>query len=275
MVLKYENFPNLPTAKDLPCSDDTPVDNELQDLIPHLLKTILALIWSERMDWFFGIDMGIYYHPQEPAIVPDGFLSIGVPRMVDENLRLSYLLWREERVPILVLEVVSKTRRGEYTQKKVDYAEMGILYYVIYNPLRRRKPRLEVYQLTDGEYKLLPGEPVWLSEIGLGIGKARGINQGMEREWLYWYDGQGNRYSTPEERIEERWLEGQRQGQREGQREGKLTLILRLLALKLGIVPLVIETKIKQLNPNQLDDLALARLQFSQIEDLNQWLESH
>jgi Uma2 family endonuclease len=264
MVLKYENFPNLPTAKDLPCSDDTPVDNELQDLIPHLLKTILALIWSERMDWFFGIDMGIYYHPQEPAIVPDGFLSIGVPRMIDENLRLSYLLWREERVPILVLEVVSQTRRGEYTQKKVDYAEMGILYYVIYNPLRRRKPRLEVYQLTDGEYKLLPGEPVWLSEIGLGIGKARGINQGMEREWLYWYDGQGNRYSTPEERIEERWLEGRI--------EGKLTLILRLIALKLGNVPPLTETKIKQLNPNQLDDLALALLQFSQIEDLNQWL---
>jgi len=38
MVLKYENFPNLPTAKDLPCSDDTPVDSELQDLIPHLLN---------------------------------------------------------------------------------------------------------------------------------------------------------------------------------------------------------------------------------------------
>ena len=96
---------------------------------------------------------------------------------------------------------------------------------------------------------------------------ARGINQGMEREWLYWYDGQGNRYSTPEERIEERWLEGRI--------EGKLTLILRLIALKLGSVPLVMETKIKQLNPNQLDDMALALLQFSQIEDLNQWLESH
>ena len=76
MVLKYENFPNLPSAKDLPYSDDTPVDSELQDLIPHLLKMILALIWSERMDWFFGIDMGIYYHPQEPAIVPDGFLQL-------------------------------------------------------------------------------------------------------------------------------------------------------------------------------------------------------
>jgi Uma2 family endonuclease len=69
MLLNYHQYPNLPTAKDLPDSDDTPVDNELQDLIPHLLKVILALIWSERMDWFFGIDMGIYYHPGKPAII--------------------------------------------------------------------------------------------------------------------------------------------------------------------------------------------------------------
>ncbi|MGH2413818.1 MAG: hypothetical protein ACRDEA_09055, partial [Microcystaceae cyanobacterium] len=84
MLLNYNPRLNLPTAKDLPDSDDTPVDNELQDLIPTLLKAMLALIWSERMDWFFGVDMGVYYDPNEPAIVPDGFLSIGVPRIIDE-----------------------------------------------------------------------------------------------------------------------------------------------------------------------------------------------
>jgi len=26
------------------------------------------------------VDMGIYYDPDEPAIVPDGFLSLGVER---------------------------------------------------------------------------------------------------------------------------------------------------------------------------------------------------
>jgi Uma2 family endonuclease len=58
MVLRYNPLSCLPSAEDLPDSDDTPVDNELQDLIPHLLKVILAFIWSERFDWFFGIDMG-------------------------------------------------------------------------------------------------------------------------------------------------------------------------------------------------------------------------
>jgi Uma2 family endonuclease len=201
MLLEYNPRHCLPSAEDLPDSDDTPVDNELQNLIPGLLKAILALIWSERMDWFFGVDMGIYYDPQQPALVPDGFLSIGVPRIIDSDLRLSYVLWEEQKLPLMVLEVVSQTRRGEYTDKKLEYAQLGILYYVIYNPLRKRKARLEVYQLVAGEYQLLPGEPVWLSEINLGIGRGEGTYQGINREWLYWYDEKGERYLTPEERI--------------------------------------------------------------------------
>jgi Uma2 family endonuclease len=44
------------------------------------------MLWSEQMDWFFGIDMGIYSHPDEPPIVPDGFLSLGVERFYNEEL---------------------------------------------------------------------------------------------------------------------------------------------------------------------------------------------
>jgi Uma2 family endonuclease len=77
-MLKYvEPLDWLPTAEDLPDSDDTPVDNELQELAPTLLKAVLAYLWKDRSNWFFGIDMGIYYNPDEPAIVPDGFLSVG------------------------------------------------------------------------------------------------------------------------------------------------------------------------------------------------------
>ena len=36
MLLRYNPLSCLPSAEDLPDSDDTPVDNELQDLIPHL-----------------------------------------------------------------------------------------------------------------------------------------------------------------------------------------------------------------------------------------------
>ncbi|TBR57774.1 hypothetical protein B4U84_17545 [Westiellopsis prolifica IICB1] len=202
-MLDYNPLNCLPSSEELPDSDDTPVDNELQDLIPGLLKVILALLWSDRWDWFFGVDMGIYYDPNESAIVPDGFLSVGVERFIDEDLRLSYVLWEEKKVPILVLEVVSQKYRGEYTTKKQFYAELEILYYVVYNPRRRKKPPLEVYRLVNGEYILQPGNPVWLSDIGLGIGRERGTYLGITREWLYWYNEQGQRLLTPEERIQE------------------------------------------------------------------------
>ncbi|MEH2117323.1 Uma2 family endonuclease [Nostoc sp.] len=200
-MLNYDPLACLPSSEELPDSDDTPVDNELQDLIPGLLKAILAMAWPERMDWFFGVDMGIYYDPDLPPIVPDGFLSLGVERFYDENLRPSYVLWEEKKLPILALEVVSQTYRGEYSTKKAEYARLGFLYYVVYNPFRRRKPRLEVYKLVNNTYELDDGNPVWLPEIGLGIGIERGAYLGITREWLYWYKAEGKRFLTSEERA--------------------------------------------------------------------------
>jgi Uma2 family endonuclease len=206
-MYQYQLPRYLPTAAELPCSDDAPVDNELQELIPSLLKSILLILWAERMDWFFGIDMGIYTDPEQPAIAPDGFLSLNVERFFDEELRLSYLLWEEKVPPILAIEVVSQTIRGEYTKKLDLYKEMGVLYYVIYNPQRKRKPKLEIHKLVDGNYELQDASPLWMPEIGLGIGNDRAIYGGVTRDWLYWYDENGQRYPTPQEQIE---LERQR-----------------------------------------------------------------
>jgi Uma2 family endonuclease len=201
-MYQYQLPRYLPTADELPCSDDTPVDNELQEIIPSLLKSILQILWAERMDWFFGIDMGIYTHPEQPPIVPDGFLSLNVERFYDEELRLSYLLWEEEIPPIFVLEVVSSKPGGEYTTKLDEYARMGVLYYVIYNPKRRRKTKLEIYKLVNGCYELQNINPLWMPEIGLGIGSDRANYGGLMREWLYWYDETNRRYPTPAEQIE-------------------------------------------------------------------------
>ncbi len=200
-MLKHQLPRYLPSAEELPDSDETPVDNELQELIPGLLKAILLILWAERMDWFFGIDMGIYYDPDQPPIVPDAFLSLGVERFYDEELRPSYVLWDENVVPTLVLEVVSQNYRKEYTKKLAEYQELGILYYVIYSSRRRRKPHLEVYKLVNGKYELQSGNPIWMPEIGLGIGCERGNYSGVTREWLYWYDAEGKRYLTPEEKV--------------------------------------------------------------------------
>lgn len=151
--------------------------------------------------------MGVYYQPEEPAIVPDGFLSLGVERRKSHRGRLSYVLWEENNVvPQLVLEVISQTYRQEYGDKQAKYARLGVLYYVIYNPDYGRRDKhnpFEVYRLVEGSYVHQAGEPVWMPEISLGIGRQRGVYEGWEREWLYWYDQKENRFPSPHEQLEQ------------------------------------------------------------------------
>ncbi|HBB34892.1 MAG TPA: hypothetical protein DDZ80_06215 [Cyanobacteria bacterium UBA8803] len=240
-MIQYNPLQYLPTAEELPDSDDTPVDNELQNLIPNLLRAILALNWADRMDWFLGIDMGVYYDPGKEAIVPDGFLSLGVERFKGGGkLRLSYVLWQENYiVPSLVLEVVSKKPGSEYDRKMTKYAEIGVLYYVIYNPDYGRRDKhsaFEVYRLVDGIYESQKGNPVWMPEIGLGIGCEVGTHEGYVREWLYWYDQEGNRFPAPDQVIEQERQRAEQEHQRaeqERQRAEKLLQQLDSLRVRL------------------------------------------
>ncbi|PZO40779.1 MAG: hypothetical protein DCF19_10725 [Pseudanabaena frigida] len=200
---------HLPTSDELPDSDDTPVDNEDQNFLPNLLLFLLEYIWKSRDDWYFGVDMGIYHttgvNPRVP-VIPDGFLSLGVERRKNSGSRSSYVMWEEDYTPpILTLEVVSHNYGDEYEKKLEIYRKLGIKYYVIYNPkFWRRDGHLpfEVYKLVDGDYQLQIGEPLWMSEIGLGIGRAVLPNDRFSREVLSWFDRKGNRYLTTEEQAD-------------------------------------------------------------------------
>ncbi|AFZ18553.1 Uma2 family endonuclease [Allocoleopsis franciscana] len=207
-MVQFDPKLRLPTSDELPDSDGLPVDNELHTLVPNLLGLILGFIWGQRFDWFFGVNMGIYHTTginTRVPIVPDGFLSLGVDRIRGNQLRKSYVVWEEkEIVPIFVLEIVSQTPGGEYDQKISIYAKLKVLYYVIYNPdfwRRDQQEPFEIYQLVNGSYQRQIGEPFWMPEIGLGIGRGIGIHQGLQREWLYWFDQRGNRILTPEELL--------------------------------------------------------------------------
>jgi len=163
--------------------------------------------------------MGVYYNPDEPAIVPDGFLAIGVKRDTGERGRLSYVLWQEPSLPILALEVISERYNKEYEDKLEDYQSIEILYYAIYNPFSGRRgrfktrKRLEIYKLVGGKYELLNSENnwIWLPEIELGLGYEVGEYNGWQREWLYWFDRSSNRYLTAEERAEREKLISQQE----------------------------------------------------------------
>ncbi|WNZ23990.1 Uma2 family endonuclease [Leptolyngbya sp. NK1-12] len=207
-MVQSDRWLHLPSSDELPCSDDTPVDNEDQNLLPNILLFLLKFIWAERNDWFFGVDMGIYHttgvSPLVP-VVPDGFLSLGVERHKAGESRKSYVVWEEAGVvPTLVLEVVSLMPGGEYDTKMTTYAKLGVLYYVIYNPQywqRDQHQPFEVYRLENGVYQLQMGEPYWMPEVGLGIGRSPYQDGTVIREALYWYSEQGKRYLTPEEQL--------------------------------------------------------------------------
>ena len=82
-----------------------------------------------------------------------------------------------------------------------------MLYYVIYNPEFWRRDRhspFEVYKLTDGTYQLQVGEPFWMPEIGLGIGRCALPSDPLGREVLTWYDQKGDRCLNEAEAAEQR-----------------------------------------------------------------------
>jgi Uma2 family endonuclease len=199
------HFPDgLPTADELPDSADTPVDSELQELIPGLLKAILMDMWGSRKDWLFSIDMAFHYDPTQRAksLAPDGMLSLGLRETDSNRLRSSYVLWQEKVLPLLVMEIVSKTSGREKTEKFEIYQSVGILYYLIYAPLLKRKARFQLYKLVEGEYVLQSSgqQPYWMPEVGLAIGAEQQVYGYAERELLYWYDENNVRYLTPTEK---------------------------------------------------------------------------
>lgn len=71
------------------------------------------------------------------------------------------------------------------------------------------------------------GEPYWISEIGLGIGRYQGRVAGIPQELLSWYDQQGDRYLTPEEQAQQERL----RAEQERQRAEQLAQYLRSLGI--------------------------------------------
>ena len=143
-------------------------------------------------------------------------MSLGVEDIEDEYLRSSYVLWDEQVIPLFALEIVSKTPGREQTKKFEIYRSIGILYYLVYAPLRKRKTKFQLYKLIEGEYVLQSEgqQPYWMPEIGLAIGAEQRMYHRSQREWLYWYDRDNVRYPTPIERAQAESQRAQVESQR-------------------------------------------------------------
>ena len=69
--------------------------------------------------------------------------------------------------------------------------------------------------------------------------------------------------------------EGIKEGMQQGMQQGELSLVMRQLIRKLGVLPTSVVETISTLNLTLIEDLGDALLDFNKREDLETWLVSH
>ncbi len=216
----------LPTMYDLPSEDpeEPGLPDEFHLLQPELLRQTFRPPSYEIDNFFTASDLNLYYdlhHPQwyKP---PDWFAVLGVSRLYnDSELRLSYVTWQEGVYPFVVVELLSLgTEKEDLGQtlhevnqppnKWTVYEQMlRIPYYFVFNCYT---DELQAFSLVKESYQplSLEGAGVWLEKAQLGLGLWQGNYQGVERQWLRWYDRDGQWILTPAEQ-ERQWAEQERQ----------------------------------------------------------------
>jgi len=119
-------------------------------------------------------DTGVFWDdPKLRHHSPDIAVILGVKRQKDWE---SFYVALEGVRPVLIIEVTSpKTRINDLGKKVTQYAQAGVLYYVIANAEEGKgKPRrlkLLAYRLEGGAYQriALQNGRVWLEPVGLWL----------------------------------------------------------------------------------------------------------
>ena len=233
----------LPTMYDLPSEDpnEPGLPDEYHYLQPQLLSATLRLTQYPADQVFSVGDMNLYYDSRNPLWHkrPDWFLVLGVPRLYEQkDMRLSYVVWQEGVSPFMIVELLSpgteKEDLGEIEAQadspppkwQVYEQILRVPYYVTFD---RYTDRLRIFGLTQGHYQALdiPEQKLWIPELNLGLGIWHGEYRGIMRDWLRWYDEQGNWIPTDSEQAE------QERQRAEQERQQKDLLIDRLRSLGL------------------------------------------
>ncbi|MGH9753877.1 MAG: Uma2 family endonuclease [Blastocatellia bacterium] len=200
--------------RNLITEDDEPVDNMFSAKQQRLLVEPLYASWTPppgegiaggSRDFLADANVGIFFSVGEQPLVPDMFLSLDVkvdPEWIAEQHR-SYFVWRFGKVPDLAVEIVSNREGGEMEYKRKRYAQIGVTYYVVYDPYRILKgDDLYIYEIGFGKRYQRRDDPI-LPGVGLGVTVWQGIYEGGEAPWLRWCDEKGNLIATGKERAGE------------------------------------------------------------------------
>jgi hypothetical protein len=181
-------------------------------------------------------NVGLFYAVHQPPLVPDVLLSLDarVPADVWVKPNRSYLIWEYGKPPDVVIEIVSNQKGEEAERKLRGYAQLGVDYYVIFDPTEQLGAGLlRVYGQHEGAYRQLANGT--LSTVGLGVLLWQGGYEGVEQTWLRWCDQEGRLILTGAERTEQERQRAEQERQRaeqEHQRAERLAAQLRALGVE-------------------------------------------
>ncbi len=204
----------------LTIEDDTPVDNFQSAQQQRLLVDALCSNDILPLPFIAEANVGLFYKLKGEPVVPDMLLSLDVQRAEDlsERRDRAYFVWEFGKVPEVCVEIVSNRegdevslssrsrRKGKVKSKKDIYAQIGVTYYVVYDPLRQIQDEanmngalLRVWSLVSGQYiELTPsagiaavGQTIQIDTVGLGLTLWEGpFEEKVTRQWLRWCDSQ-------------------------------------------------------------------------------------
>lgn len=245
---------------DLVIEDDTPVDNFQSEVQQRLLVEPLYSAKALPIPFLVAANVGLFYKYRVDPIVPDVMLSLRVQRAEDlsDRRNRSYFVWEFGKLPEVCIEIVSNQegdelqlsqrsqQRGKTVSKREIYAQIGIHYYVVFDPLAQIQGKdemngalLRVWSMSAAGYsELTPaagittvGESVWLAQVGLGLTLWSGpFEEERTRLWLRWCDPQGQVIATGAEQaaVEQQRAEQERQrAEQERQAKERLEEFLR------------------------------------------------
>jgi Uma2 family endonuclease len=223
-----------PSVEHLVTEDDTPLDSIYVERQEQLLHQPLYEGWpgpGSNRTFIALTNVGLFYSPDEPPVVPDGLLSLDVrlPPHLREKRYRSYFVWEFGKAPDVVIEMVSNLEGEELGTKLQLYPRLGISYYVVWDPLEfLGKQHLRAFMLTGRSYRAL--ETAWFPELNLGLEVWHGRFWDAEEKWLRWVDAPGHLISTAAEML----VQERQRADQEHARAEKLASQLRALGVDLS-----------------------------------------
>ncbi len=230
-ILDSEDIVTELDISHLVIEDNTPVDNFQSEEQQRLLVEPLYSSKVLPSPFLAAANVGLFYKLKGDPIVPDMLLSLGVQRPEDFSQRQnrSYFTWEFGKDPEVCIEIVSNAegdeltiskksqQKGKTTSKKDIYAQIGVPYYVVFDPLQQIQGKnemngalLRVWTISPIGYTelttapgIVVGQSVWLEGVGLGLTLWSGqFEEEVTRLWLRWCDRNGQVIPTGAERAD-------------------------------------------------------------------------